>query len=321
MGEAYLMGNGVSRDLKQAVYWYEKAAGMGDPVAQNQIGYLYEVGLGVQKDQVRAVHWYQLSAANGLTNAKVNLAVAYIWGIGTRSDVQMGEKLLHEAAAKGNSVAATYLGDLNYQGIGVPKDESAAEKWYDKAVKMHNYLAEYRMGMILSAPTGHRQNIKRALSLLRQSAAAGFVAAMHSAGLLLVNHPEICTSHQEALTLLNDAAAAGTWQSSLVLGALARDGKWVPQDDRQAYYHFRAGAIQGGDAAKALVAHDLQVLSTKIGAEEQALLDEQARDWAQDHSQHVSMLYKGQKTGPATVALASPASGTHAGVLLPFSAF
>jgi hypothetical protein len=321
-GEAYLTGKGVSRDYKLAAYWYEKGAGLGDPIAQNQIGYLYQVGLGVEKDQVRAVHWYQLAAANGLTNAKVNLAVAYIWGMGTTKDPLAGEKLLLEAAAKGDAMAATYLGDLHYLGVGAPKDEAAAVKWYEKGVKLHNYLAAYRMGMILSQPNGN-ENLKRALSLLREAAGAGFVPAMHAAALLLVNHPEMCKSHQEALTYLNDAAAAGTWQSSLVLGALSRDGKWVPQDDRQAYLYFRAGAIQGRDAAQALVANDLQNLSTKITPEDRASLDKQAEAWAQSHDQLIARVIKQTKGGSTggSVALVSPAPGVHAGTLRPFTAF
>jgi hypothetical protein len=188
---------------------------------------------------------------------------------------------------------------------------------------MHSYLAEYRMGMLLSEPINHAHDYKRALSLFRQSAAAGYIPAMHSLGRLLVNHPELCTSHQEALTLLNDAAEAGTWQSSFVLGALARDGKWVTQDPAQAYFHFRVGAIQGGDAAKALVANDLQLLSTKLSAEERAQLDEQAADWAHEHGQLFSMLYRGQKAGSAagTLALATPTPGAHAGALVPLTLF
>ncbi|KAA6465149.1 sel1 repeat family protein [Acidobacteria bacterium AB60] len=319
LGDAYLTGRGVSQDLKQAAYWYEKGAGLGDPVAQNQIGYLYEVGLGVEKDQARAMHWYQLASAGGLTNAKVNLAVAYIWGMGVEKNPPLGESLLLEAVAKGNSMAATYLGDLHFDGIGVPRDEAAGEKWYEKAVKMHNYLGAYRVGMLLSERAGHAHDLKRALGLFRESATAGFVPAMHSLGRLQVNHPELCASHEEALKLLSDAAEAGTWQSSMVLGALARDGKWVAQDDRQAYLRFREGTLQGGDTARALAANDLKVLSAKLSAQERAELDRQAEAWAGEHAQLLSMLYKGKKAGAdlGAIALATPPSGSHAGMLLP----
>ncbi len=44
---AYFMGKGVKQDPKMAAYWYEKAAGHGNPQAQNQIGYFYQAGIGV----------------------------------------------------------------------------------------------------------------------------------------------------------------------------------------------------------------------------------------------------------------------------------
>lgn len=323
LGDAYLTGQGAPHDLKQAAYWYERAAGQGDPWAQNEIGYLYQAGLGVPLDPIRAVHWYQLAASNGLTNAKVNLAVAYLWGSGVQKDPATAKRMLHEAAKKGDGIALTYLGDMYFAGIGVPKDEAAGEKWYEKAIQLHNYLASYRMGLILSDPRRNPRELKRALSLLRVSASAGFVAAMHSAGLLLVNHPEICTSHDEALALLNEAASAGTWKSSVVLGALSRDGKWVPQDSREAYFHFRVGALQGGEAASAIVKNDLQVLSAKISPQERAELDQKAIAWAEEHDQPFQMIYRNHKgkASLSAIALATPLSGSHAGSLTPTSLF
>ena len=46
----YFMGKGVKQDPKMAAYWYEKAAGHGNPEAQNQIGYFYQAGIGVPQD-------------------------------------------------------------------------------------------------------------------------------------------------------------------------------------------------------------------------------------------------------------------------------
>ena len=46
MGEAFYAGKLVSRDLKQALFWYEKAAQQGHPKAQRALGALYELGKG-----------------------------------------------------------------------------------------------------------------------------------------------------------------------------------------------------------------------------------------------------------------------------------
>jgi TPR repeat protein len=323
LGDAYFTGHGVHQDLRLAAYWYEKAAGFGDPVAQNQIGYFYQTGMGVLPDAARAAHWYQLSASAGLMRAKVNLGIAYIWGIGVKRNPKTAEQLFIEAANRGDSMALAYLGDMYFFGEGVQQDRAAGERWYESATRMHNYLGDFRLGSILSDPTGHPRDIERALSLFRESAAKGFVPSMHSAGLLLVNHPELCTSHEEALSLLNGSASAGMWKSSVVLGALARDGKFVPQDSGAAYFHFLVGVLQGGEAAKALVNNDLQVLSGKINPEDLAKIDQEAHAWAEKHSRPLEILYKGRRDGAtiAAFALAVPQSGSHAGPLIPVAPF
>ena len=320
---AYLAGRGVQQNLRLAAYWYEKAAGHGDPVAQNQIGYCYQTGLGVPEDPARAFHWYQLSASSGYIDGKVNLAVTYLYGIGVQKNSETAEQLLLEAAEKGSGIASAYLGEMYQFGSGVQQDNGAAEKWYEKGIKLHSYLAAFRMGKILSRPNAHPRDLSRALSLFRQSASAGFVPAMHSAGLLLVNHPEIETSHDEALSYLNEAAKAGEWRSSLVLGALARDGKWVPQDPRAAYFHFRVAVLQGGETASALMSNDFKVLAEKLSLGEETELDNEASTWAQAHDRRLVILYQDRKNGPAfgAFALAMPESGSHAGSLVPVDPF
>jgi uncharacterized protein len=320
LGYAYFTGHGVPQDMKQAAYWYEKAAGYGDPVAQNQIGYFYQIGLGVKSDPARAVHWYQLAASSGFTNAKVNLAVAYAWGTGVDQNPTLAEHLFLEAASKGDSMGFTFAGDMYFLGEGVEKDQAKAEGYYKRAIKMHNYLADYRMGIILSKPIGHQQDNKRALSLLRESASAGFVPAMHAAGLLLVTNPNICNCAKDALALLEESANAGTWKSSFVLGTLARDGKLVPQDSRRAYLQFRIAVLEGGKTADDLLKNDFDNLSGTISPEDRAAIDEEAQEWAKKHSPPLEFLYKNGKADalPPAYALAVPEGGVHAGAIVPF---
>jgi TPR repeat protein len=319
----YLTGHGVPQDLRQAAYWYERAAGHGDPVAQNQIGYCYQTGLGVSQDAARAAHWYQLSASSGLIEGKVNLAIAYLYGSGVEKNPETAKQLLIEAAQKGSGTASAYLGEMYLYGTGVPEDTAAAEKWYEKAIKLHSYLGAFRMGKLLSRPNANPEDLSRALSLFLEAASEGFVPAMHSAGLIIVNHPDLGASHDEALSMLNEAAKGGEWRSSLVLGVLARDGKWEAQDMRAAYFHFRVAALQGGGPANDLLRNDFAVLSQKISSEERAKLDTEASRWAQVHNRPLVILYQDRKGGSkfGAFALAMPPSGSHAGLLIPVASF
>jgi TPR repeat protein len=323
LGNAYLSGRGVNQDFKLAAYWYEKAAGAGDPLAQNEIGYFYQIGLGVSHDSTRAVHWFQLAAAGGFVDAKVNLAVAYMWGNGVQQDQRLGEQLIREAADKGSGTGAAYMGEMYYFGIGMKQDQTAAEPWYEKGAKLHNSLALYRIGVILSRPADHPRNLQRSAALMRESASAGFVPAMHSLGMLMINHPEFMASQEEALSLLNEAAADGTWKSSVVLGILSRDGKLVPKDDKEAYFHFKVAALQGGNEATALVANDLKKLDLSLEADRKAQVDKDARAWVKQHNVPLEVVYRNSERlsrFPA-FALSSTAPEIHAVGLIPTNPF
>lgn len=64
LGMAYLMGNGVDHEPKEAMTWFRRAAEQGDIVAQSMIGTLYRDGDGVPKDPVRAWLWFDFAAKN-----------------------------------------------------------------------------------------------------------------------------------------------------------------------------------------------------------------------------------------------------------------
>ncbi|MGA2570975.1 MAG: tetratricopeptide repeat protein [Terracidiphilus sp.] len=315
----YMVGRGVVQDVKEAAYWYEKAAGAGDPDAQLETGYLYEAGVGVPRDPIRAVHWYQLAASGGLVRAKVNLGIAYLWGMGVAKNEELSAELLGEAAKEGSGLAACYLGEMYDTGTGFPKNKSAAERWYAKGAKLHDPQAEYQMGLLFFVGENHRHDLNRAATMLRSSANAGFVSAMHVLGVLLIRNPALAESPAEASTLLNRAADAGIWKSSLVLGMMARDGRGIPADERAAYFHFRVGALQGGDEAERLAESDLRILSSKLGESQTRAIDAAAEEWSQRHRVVLAFIYNEHvnKTRSPAFALANPEGGKHVLRLLP----
>ncbi len=281
----YLTGTGVLQDTRLAARWYEKAAESGDPGAQNQIGYFYQDGIGVPVDLARARHWYQIAAASGSTEGKLNLGVIYLIGLGVPKDIYLAMQLFEESARRGNGTAAAYLGTMYYFGMTGPLDMATAEKWYERGVKLHDPIAGYDLGSLFSADPNHPHDFAKAVSLLRESAQSGYVPSMHSLGLLLLNHPELEQTTNEALTSVQTAAAAGEWRSSILLGIIARDGKAGPVDRKAAILHFQIAVLQGGEEAEHLLRHDIDKLGTGLEAEERASISSAAQAWyAQHHS-------------------------------------
>lgn len=316
LGNDYLSGHGVNKDEKQAAYWYEKAAEAGNPWAQKQIGFFYEAGIGVRADPVRAVHWYQLAAAAGLPDAKTNLGVAYRWGSGVRKDVPLAAQLFREAAGKGDGAAATYLGNMYFFGEGFAQDKAAAERWYKVGARLHNPVADFDMAMLLSED-GNPHDLARAAGWLRKSVAGGYVPAMHSLALLLQSHPELARSDRETLTLFRKASGYGQWKSSAALGIIYGEGKLTARDPVTAYFYLRLAILQGAQDPKQNLRQILEHLSSEIGAEPTARQDAAAQAWYSQHRDPVEFLLKDSfGSAHAGLALAAPASGSHAGQII-----
>jgi len=280
----YLEGRGVPKDPVQSAYWFTKAANLGDPGAQNQLGYFYTWGIGVARDEGEAFRWFARAAGSGYQQAKLNMAVMYLKGIGVRPDPAFAVQLLTQLADKGNARAEDYLGVIYLDGYSVPHDNGIAEKWFLASARGKNPEGEFAMGNLYSAEADHEHDFAKAAKFLRDSAHGGYVLAMYSLGVLLVDHPEVKEKKPgEAIWMLERAAEAGTWQSSDVLGTLARDGRGTQKNMGQAFQWFTIAAKQGGPVAEAHTRANRIECSAALT---EAQLDEAnrtAQSWLEQH--------------------------------------
>jgi TPR repeat protein len=318
LGAAYFAGRGVAQDEKQAAYWYEKAANAGDPGAQLEIGYLYQMGIGVRRDPATAVRWYERAASSGLVTAKVNLGVAYLLGDGAKQDPSFAEGLFHQAYSRGSGTAASYLGEMYFYGKGVARDEAAGEHWFEAGIKLHDPRAELQLGNVLWHRQKNPEEANKALKLLREAAGSGMVAAKHQLAIVLVKHPELAASREEAPALLKEASDSGEWRSSVALGLLSRDGMaGVPADQKTAYYHYRQAALQGGEEAIKVVGNDLDAISGRLGPEQTAAIDGEAKAWYGNHHLILQFVNGAKWKEPPSYAVGKPENGVHAGQVIP----
>ena len=121
IGNCYYDGKGITRDYKNAVQWYKKAADQGDSFAQNRLGLCYEYGCGVQQDYAQAVKYYRLAADQENSDAQSNLGWCYQNGHGVQQDYGQAVKYFRLAADQGK--ATDY-----YQKAANQGDKNAANK-------------------------------------------------------------------------------------------------------------------------------------------------------------------------------------------------
>ena len=277
----YFAGRGVPKDLTQSAYWYRKAADQGNPAAQIFLGYMYTVGMGVPQDKAAAVRWYKRAASAGNAEAEVSLAALYMFGDGVKQDIQEALLLLKSAADKRDGRADAYLGLASFMGIGGAVDHPAAEAWFKAGARQHDPEAQFLLASFDANEPGRVPDLLKEAKLLRLSAAAGYVPAIHGTGLLLVNHADLAQRPEEATNFLLSSAKAGDWQSSAVLGMLARDGRRTPKDQRVAYRWFCIAILQGGSPAETYLRPGLRRLAASLL--DAASIEQEAAAWQQIH--------------------------------------
>jgi TPR repeat protein len=58
----YHSGQGITKDAKQAAYWYEQAAEHGDEEALLTLATLFDMGDRIPRDAQKAAYWYKKAA-------------------------------------------------------------------------------------------------------------------------------------------------------------------------------------------------------------------------------------------------------------------
>jgi hypothetical protein len=138
MGLAFEFGQGVNKDLSQAMSWYRMAADRGDPVAQTDLAYLYESGSTGDPNPAEAAKWYLRAAVSGFARAQFNLGTLYLRGAGVERSDEDAAHWISEAADTGCPSAVAAMGYLYANGKGVPRDEEKARKLMQKAAKKND---------------------------------------------------------------------------------------------------------------------------------------------------------------------------------------
>lgn len=126
-----------------AVHWFRKAAEAGHIHAQLMLGTSYATGEGVEKDMLQAIAWTRRAALAGDAAAQVLLGQSYAEGDGVDVDLEAAAAWYQKAADAGNQKAQFLLGSCCIHGKGVPVDmEKAQLLWRLAAGGLHLSVVE-----------------------------------------------------------------------------------------------------------------------------------------------------------------------------------
>jgi TPR repeat protein len=107
----------------------------GDPLAQNNIGFMYRKGRGVALDEAQAIEWYSRAAAQGLPAAMTNLGYMYDEGRTVEQDFVESYKwflLAHERGREGAEDHLKFLEEEYMTPEQVEQAKALAADWQPK---------------------------------------------------------------------------------------------------------------------------------------------------------------------------------------------
>jgi len=186
LGEGYINGSiGYFPNFDKGLYWLNKAAEQGDPIAYINLAELYNQGAGVEQDSAKAKKYYELAfkglkekiankdyPENALPLLQYNLAKIYFWGLGdaTQPDMKKAFELIHASAEAGfgHSIKAVAL--MYRYALGTKYNPQEAFKWEKILANVGVRESQYIVGWAYLKGVGTSKNAKEALYWIRRSA-------------------------------------------------------------------------------------------------------------------------------------------------------
>ncbi len=136
LGDMYLRGKGVERDLQKSIGWYEAAAKQGHVEAPVNLAAIYHNEEdGIPKDLRKALKWLKAAAREGHPEAQNRIGYMYYHGEEGLRDFQRAFQWFKAAAKQGHVEAQYSVAHAYYHGKGVPRDPKKALKWLKTAAK------------------------------------------------------------------------------------------------------------------------------------------------------------------------------------------
>ncbi|KAB2646355.1 MAG: tetratricopeptide repeat protein [Verrucomicrobiota bacterium] len=223
LGQAYIRGIGVKKNLTTALEFIQRAANQGHPEAIGGVGYFHANGFGVKQDLTVAADWFRKGAEKGGAKAQLNYAQALLNGRGVPVDEAEGMKWIDKAIAQDLDQAYFAKGEFHYHGThGIKQDFAKAREFIQKAADSDHAAAQNMLGAIYQEGLGVTRDLEKAEFWFRKSAEQGDPKGMSNLGQILGPDGPDASKHVEALKWLLLARRANESQAKNVLNLILR---------------------------------------------------------------------------------------------------
>lgn len=145
----------------ESLLWYKRAAERGNVDAMYNLGRMYSKGIGTKVDMKEALFWFNKAMEHGTGrergHGKAYYAIGRLFykGEGVKKDYAQAEKYFLKAAELGEKDAYLQLGYFYHNGDGNRKDTEKAITWYKKAAQTGNDIAMHNLGALMAEKSGY----------------------------------------------------------------------------------------------------------------------------------------------------------------------
>ena len=168
LGLCYANGDGVLRCGMMAAQCYQQAAHQELPEAQNNLGECYMTGNGVQQNKDKGMWWKKQASDRGLAEAQYSIGLVYLHGhIGVEKNVAVAMKYLKLAEKQKHPKAIAIISQIK-------KQEQHKQKELNYERSLDDFFEEDRITPKLTLSD---ENRKQAFDHVRDAAAEGVIDA------------------------------------------------------------------------------------------------------------------------------------------------
>ena len=264
LGNLYLHGNGVQKDLQEAFSWFEKAAEKGDILAKECLADMYEKGKGVQQDLDKAKAYYQevfdvynANAQNDDADSFYRLGCMYFDGvplIGLKQNYGQAVKWYRKAAKLKMYEAQLSLGICYAFGLGVAQNYEKAVCWYEQAALKDDAIALSNLCSCYYLGRGVEKDYAKAAEYAERAAAKDYAEAFDTLGDMYRKGEGVEQNYQLAVKWYKKACDANVDTAFAALGDCYLNGWYVKEDKKKAFQLYKKGAELENLAAKVKLA-------------------------------------------------------------------
>ncbi|MDB9939001.1 sel1 repeat family protein [Candidatus Thioglobus sp.] len=188
LGIAYLQGNGIDKNLKEAESWLIKAAQQEDIEAYSALGSVYMQMENYQK----SIEFYELAVDKGSASAEGVLGHIYYLGLykdfGINKDYKKAFVLLKKAASRilggapNQAQSQCFLGIMFINAQGTEQNNEEGIVWLKRSAAHGNSDAEATLGMAYKEGIVVEKNFDEAYSWLLKAANNNHAKAQEEIG-------------------------------------------------------------------------------------------------------------------------------------------